>query len=65
MERDQYEWMLSILLETLKIHPPEDEMVNQYINVGLCKAAAVVGVVSMLVFSCDVCCSQKVLHLYV
>ncbi|CAG2221231.1 HD [Mytilus edulis] len=44
VERDQYDWMLNILLETQKIHPSEDEMINQYINVGLCKAAAVVGV---------------------
>ncbi|XP_052100645.1 huntingtin-like [Mytilus californianus] len=44
VERDQYDWMLNILLETQKIHPAEDEMINQYINVGLCKAAAVVGV---------------------
>ena len=45
VERDQYEWMLNVLLETQKIHPAEDEMINQYLNVGICKAAAVVGVV--------------------
>lgn len=45
-ERQQYEWMLEALLEVQKTHPSEDELVNQYLAVGVCKAAAVVGMVS-------------------
>jgi huntingtin len=45
-EKGQFEWMLATLLEMHKLHPPEDEQLNQYIVVGLCKAAAVVGTVS-------------------
>ena len=44
-EKAQFEWMLDVLLDVQKSHPPEDELVNQYIVVGVCKAAAVVGTV--------------------
>lgn len=30
-----------------KNHPTEDELILQYFNVGLCKAAAVIGVVNI------------------
>lgn len=43
VEREQYEWMLDFLLDIYKAHPPEDEIVMQYINVGLSKAGAVIG----------------------
>lgn len=48
MEREQYEWMLDFLLDIYKVHPPEDEIVMQYINVGLSKAGAVIGLVSTM-----------------
>ncbi|KAL3864910.1 hypothetical protein ACJMK2_006556 [Sinanodonta woodiana] len=43
-EREQFEWMLDTLFETYKAHPGEDEITLQYLNIGICKAAAVVGV---------------------
>nr|XP_022340193.1 huntingtin-like isoform X2 [Crassostrea virginica] len=43
VEREQYEWMLDFLLDILKGHPSEDEIMMQYINVGLSKATAVIG----------------------
>ncbi|KAK3589444.1 hypothetical protein CHS0354_020780 [Potamilus streckersoni] len=43
-EREQFEWMLDTLFETYKAHPVEDEITLQYLNIGICKAAAVVGV---------------------
>ena len=45
-ERFQFEWMLETLLDVQKVHPSEDELVLQYLNVGICKSAGVVGVVS-------------------
>ena len=45
-EKAQFEWMLDTLLEMQKVHPAEDEQVNQYVVVGLCKAAAITGTVS-------------------
>ena len=45
-EREQYDWMLDTLFEVYKSHPGEDEIAMQYLNVAICKAAAVVGVVS-------------------
>lgn len=48
MEREQYEWMLDFLLDIYKAHPQEDEIVMQYINVGLSKAGAVIGLVSTM-----------------
>ncbi|XP_056004424.1 huntingtin-like isoform X2 [Ostrea edulis] len=43
VEREQYEWMQDFLFDIYKAHPPEDEIMMQYINVGLSKSAAVVG----------------------
>lgn len=43
LEREQFEFMLDTLLDVLKVHPSEDELVNQYLIVGLAKATAVVG----------------------
>lgn len=45
-ERFQFEWMLETLLDVQKVHPSEDELVLQYLNVGICKSAGVVGVES-------------------
>ena len=44
-EKQQHEWMLDVLLEVHKTHPIDDELVNQYLVVGICKAAAIVGMV--------------------
>ncbi|XP_041368406.1 huntingtin-like isoform X2 [Gigantopelta aegis] len=55
MEREQFEWMLDTLLEVLRLHPSEDELVAQYLNVGICKAVAVVG--------SDTATSEKVIKL--
>ena len=52
-EREQYDWMLDTLFEVYKAHPGEDEIAMQYLNVGVCKAAAVVGVVSR---NSAICC---------
>ena len=62
-EREQYDWMLDTLFEVYKAHPGEDEIAMQYLNVGVCKAAAVVGVVSR---NTTICCIIgpvfKILH---
>lgn len=41
--------MFSTLMELQKLHPPEDEILNQYLVPAICKAAAVLGMVSMAV----------------
>ncbi|KAK2140534.1 hypothetical protein NP493_5718g00007 [Ridgeia piscesae] len=46
-ERPQFEWMFKILLELLHSHPLEDELISQYLVIGVCKAAAILGVVRM------------------
>lgn len=38
--------MFSTLTELQKLHPPEDEILNQYLVPAICKAAAVLGMVS-------------------
>ena len=48
-ERQQYEWMLDTLFDVYRTHPQEDELVTQYIVVGVCKAAAITGMVSVTV----------------
>ena len=45
-QRGQYEWMFDTLLEVNKNHPVEDELVTQYAVPGICKAAAILGLVS-------------------
>ena len=45
-DKSQFDWMLTMLLDIQKSHPSEDELVMQYLIIGICKAAAVVGVVS-------------------
>ncbi|XP_037546596.1 huntingtin, partial [Nematolebias whitei] len=42
-ERNQFDMMFSTLMELQKLHPPEDEILNQYLVPALCKAAAVLG----------------------
>jgi len=45
-DKSQFDWMLSMLLDIHKSHPAEDELIMQYLIIGVCKAAAVVGLVS-------------------
>ncbi|XP_007229557.3 huntingtin isoform X4 [Astyanax mexicanus] len=42
-ERNQFDMMFSTLMELQKVHPPEDEILNQYLVPAICKAAAVLG----------------------
>ncbi|XP_068606729.1 huntingtin [Brachionichthys hirsutus] len=42
-ERNQFDMMFSTLMELHKLHPPEDEILNQYLVPAVCKAAAVLG----------------------
>uniref|UniRef100_A0A9J7Z6K1 Huntingtin n=1 Tax=Cyprinus carpio carpio TaxID=630221 RepID=A0A9J7Z6K1_CYPCA len=42
-ERNQFDMMFSTLTELQKVHPPEDEILNQYLVPAICKAAAVLG----------------------
>uniref|UniRef100_T1IW53 Huntingtin n=1 Tax=Strigamia maritima TaxID=126957 RepID=T1IW53_STRMM len=42
-ERAQFEWMLDILMDLYRTHPPEDELLTSYLVLGISKAAAVVG----------------------
>ncbi|XP_058860961.1 huntingtin-like isoform X1 [Acipenser ruthenus] len=42
-ERNQYEMMYSTLTELQKVHPAEDEILNQYLVPAICKAASVLG----------------------
>ncbi|XP_023820147.1 huntingtin isoform X4 [Oryzias latipes] len=42
-ERNQFDMMFSTLMELHRLHPPEDEILNQYLVPAICKAAAVLG----------------------
>ncbi|KAJ8000512.1 hypothetical protein DPEC_G00180890 [Dallia pectoralis] len=42
-ERNQFHMMFNTLTELQKIHPAEDEILNQYLVPAVCKAAAVLG----------------------
>lgn len=44
-ERNQFDMMFSTLMDLHKLHPPEDEILNQYLVPAICKAAAVLGMV--------------------
>ena len=45
-DKAQFDWMLSTFLNIYRSHPAEDELTMQYLVIGICKAAAVIGVVS-------------------
>jgi len=47
-DKSQFDWMLSTFLNIYRSHPVEDELTMQYLVVGICKAAAVVGLVTAL-----------------
>ncbi|XP_069698723.1 huntingtin isoform X2 [Periplaneta americana] len=42
-EKAQFQWMLATCLELGRHHPCEDEILHQYLVLGACKAAAVLG----------------------
>lgn len=42
-ERSQFQWMLHTFIELGKNHPSEDELLHQFLTLGVCKAAAVLG----------------------
>lgn len=46
-ERTQFEMMYSALTELRRVHPAEDEILTQYLVPATCKAAAVLGMVSV------------------
>jgi len=56
-DKSQFEWMLSTFLNIYRSHPAEDELTMQYLVVGICKSAAVVGLVggscTVLLLLCD------------
>jgi huntingtin len=52
----QYEWMLSELLDLYQNYPNEDEIMMQYLLPALCKALAVLKMVSIDFFSNLVYC---------
>ena len=45
-ERSQFEWLLAACVTLYQLHPVDDEIVLQYLVLGLCKAAAVLNAVS-------------------
>lgn len=45
-ERSQYEWMLHKFLELSRSHPSEDELMQQLLTLGVCKAVALLAPVS-------------------
>ena len=51
MDTAQYEWMLSELLDLYQNYPSEDEIMMQYLLPALCKALAVLKMVSGNFFS--------------
>ncbi|KAG1678706.1 Huntingtin [Nymphon striatum] len=48
-ERAQFDWMQDILLDLTRTHPPEDEIISQYLIVGICKSVAVLNMESDMV----------------
>ena len=44
-DKSQFDWMFSTFLNIYRLHPVEDELTMQYLVIGICKAAAVVGLV--------------------
>ena len=47
MDSAQYEWMLSELLDLYQNYPNEDEIMMQYLLPALCKALAVLKMVTI------------------
>ena len=40
-DKSQFNWMLEVFLELSKVHTVEDELLHQYLIIGICKAVAV------------------------
>lgn len=47
-QRAHFEWLFSTLMHVYKVHPTEDEFVAENVVYGVCKAAAIAGLVSEL-----------------
>lgn len=45
-DKSQFTWMLDVFLELSKLHAVEDELLHQYLIVGICKAVGVLTPVS-------------------
>lgn len=58
-ERSQFEMMYLTLTELRRAHPPEDEILLQYLVPATCKAAAVLGMVSRRVRASQGRCEQS------
>ncbi|XP_014242056.1 huntingtin [Cimex lectularius] len=43
-ERNHFTWMFNTFMNLLKTHPHHDEILHQYIIIGICKAAAVLNI---------------------
>jgi huntingtin len=46
IDKSQFSWMLEVFLELSKMHTVEDELLHQYLIVGIAKATAVLTPVS-------------------
>jgi len=46
-DKSQFDWMFGTLYDFTTTHTTDDELVNQFITLGLCKAAAVIVIVSI------------------
>ncbi|KAL3269436.1 hypothetical protein HHI36_008506 [Cryptolaemus montrouzieri] len=40
-DKIQFNWMMDLFLDLLKVHAVEDELLHQYLIIGVCKSAAV------------------------
>lgn len=48
MDKSQFTWMMEIFLELSKMHTVEDELLHQYLIVGICKAVSILNPVSLI-----------------
>lgn len=47
MDKSQFTWMMNIFLDLSKMHTVEDELLHQYLIVGICKAVSILNPVSL------------------
>lgn len=59
-DKSQFVWMLDVCLNLSKTHNSEDEILQQYLVIGMCKAVSVLTPVSFLK---SVCIDDKLLKL--
>lgn len=48
-DKTQFTWMLDVFLDLSRTHTIEDEILQQYLIIGICKAAAVLTPVCLLI----------------